>query len=167
MWKWYRRESLLFLSLFGAVMIYYSAWQGWDGAWAYGPRFLIIGLPYLALPIAFLLSQKREYIRAFLYLFILSSFLEGLGAFAGASAPGRNEPLLFQPLSYALPQILSGNASVFWTQWIGSIVVIPGIVIVFSVVWFFVISTIKHAEREFEAASPKATGISAEVSNES
>ncbi|MFI5420394.1 MAG: glycosyltransferase family 39 protein, partial [Nitrososphaerales archaeon] len=66
MWKWYRRESLLFLSLFGAVMIYYSAWQGWDGAWAYGPRFLIIGLPYLALPIAFLLSQKREFIRAFL-----------------------------------------------------------------------------------------------------
>src|SRR4029077_17951744 len=77
MWKLYGNETILFALLLTVTLIYYAAWQGWDGSWAYGPRFLIVGLPYLAIPISILLSQSREWYRLFLGVFIVSSFIEG------------------------------------------------------------------------------------------
>jgi hypothetical protein len=138
MWGLYRRESILFITLFTVILVYYSAWQGWDGACAYGPRFMVIGLPYLAISITILLTQKREWFKTFLGLFFISSFIEGIGAIAGPSAPGRNDPLLFQPVSFALPQILSGNVSVFWIQWIGYPAVVAETLLVFSIIWYVV-----------------------------
>jgi hypothetical protein len=106
-----RTDSLLFISLFTLDLIYYSAWQGWDGAWAYGPRFLIIGLPYIAVPISGVLSEK-PYSKSFVLLFMWSSLIQLAGAVAGPSSPGRNAPLLFQLTSYAIPQIVQGASSV-------------------------------------------------------
>ncbi len=165
MWKWYRRECVLFVSLFGTVLVYYSAWQGWDGAWAFGPRFLIIGLPYLVLPIAILLSQRREFFRPFLFLFVISSFLQGVGAIAGPSAPGRNAPLLFQPVSYAIPQILAGNTSVVWTQWMDPSFLLISIAILFATLLFFVIFIVREGERSYP--SPREIKIPVKVSTES
>jgi len=105
-----RADAALFTALFLSIAIYYSAWQGWDGAWAYGPRFLIIGLPYLAIPISVLIS-KNQLNYTFLILFSLSSFTQLAGAVTGPSSPGRNDPLLFQLTSYALPNLLKGSTA--------------------------------------------------------
>jgi len=151
MWKSYRSESVLFITLFAFTLVYYSAWQGWDGAWAFGPRFLIIGLPYLAIPIAVLLTQNRVWYKPFLALFTVSSFVQGVGAVAGASAPGRNSPLLFQPLAYSIPQVLSGNTLVVWMHGLGYPEIITGTLLVLFIIWLVAVEVASVAMRKFGA----------------
>lgn len=130
----WRLDSLLFSSLFVLVALFYSSWQGWDGAWSYGPRFLIIVLPYFVIPIS--VSMSRYAVRrVFLLLFLWSAFVQLAGAIAGPSAPGRNAPMLFQLFSYALPSILAGNTSSLFAQ-----IFAPANAL-FSVSYFLVIFT--------------------------
>ncbi|MBN1355773.1 hypothetical protein JXA40_05825 [bacterium] len=44
-----RAELLLFGSLFGATVLFYSKFWTWGGSWAWGPRFLLVATPYMAL----------------------------------------------------------------------------------------------------------------------
>jgi hypothetical protein len=122
-----RIDALLFLSLFLTILIYYSAWQGWDAGFSYGQRFLILGLPYLVIPVATLLSKTLSDLPkvVFVLLFAVSSFVQGIGAFAG-SAPSEQSITSYQATSYALPKILQGKFAVWWILriWIGDYVVI-------------------------------------------
>ena len=112
-----RADSLLFVSLFSIILVYYSSWQGWDGGWSYGPRFLVLGLPYLVIPLSLTISKlASNYQRfVFLFLFAISCFVQEVGAIAG-SAPPTQGILQYQAASYALPAILQDNFAVWWNQ---------------------------------------------------
>jgi hypothetical protein len=45
----HKEKSLAFLLLILAHLLFYSKWGAWEGGWAWGPRFLLVVVPYLAL----------------------------------------------------------------------------------------------------------------------
>jgi hypothetical protein len=85
-----RLDATLFIALFLMVVVPYSAWWDWAGGVGYGPRFLILGLPYVAVPICVAVSGSRS--RAFMLLFVLaflaSSLFQSAGALAGPFSSG-------------------------------------------------------------------------------
>jgi hypothetical protein len=136
-----RSDSILFLSLFCLIWIFYSAWQDWDGGFSYGPRFLILGLPFLVIPVSVFLSENRSRIwrSVFLALFILSSLIEGIGAISGSSPPSTTDVLTYLPVTYNLPLILQGRFDVWWVQWFGIWglqTVVISLASVFVFIWF-------------------------------
>ena len=117
----FRADAFLFLTLFAAILLFYSSWQGWDGGNSYGPRFLILGIPYLVIPVSVFLSENRNRIwrSIFLSLFVFSSFIQGIGAISNSSAPSSQDVFNYVPLSYSLSQVVQGKFAVWWSQWFG------------------------------------------------
>lgn len=108
-------DAILFFSLFLAVILPYAAWQDWAGGQVYGPRFLILGLPYLAIPIAAVLARSQSTLlkSGFVFLFILSSFIEGAGALTTAisvAGNGSSSP----PIELNIPWLLEGKLDSWW-----------------------------------------------------
>ena len=50
--KW-RKEAVTFSSMFAFMLMFNISFNGWHGGWAFGPRYLIPVLPFLALPLVF------------------------------------------------------------------------------------------------------------------
>ncbi|KAB8142060.1 hypothetical protein F8S13_16085 [Chloroflexia bacterium SDU3-3] len=60
MWLMRRRHAdvaLLCGAMFMAQVLFYAAWWAWEGAGAWGPRFLNVALPFAALPLAAFLAE--------------------------------------------------------------------------------------------------------------
>lgn len=138
-----RADAILFLSLFFLIVIFYSSWQDWDGAGGFGPRFLTLGLPFLVIPISFLLSEKSMSMSlryTFVGLFVVSSLLEGMGAITNFS-PAVQNVLTYIPLSYNLPRLLEGRFIVWWAEWFGLLgltTVEMAFASIFVFIWFVV-----------------------------
>lgn len=113
-------DAFLFASLFLLVLLFYSSWQTWNGGAAYGPRFLTLGIPFLAAPISFYLDEQRlkgKYI--FFSLFVVSVFLAGAGALTNAYSIISTSIFLYQPIAYNIPQLLTGNSGIWWLTYAG------------------------------------------------
>lgn len=52
LWRSDRATAALCAALFAANVLFYATWYAWDGAGAWGPRFLNVALPFLCLPLA-------------------------------------------------------------------------------------------------------------------
>ncbi|MFQ5970358.1 MAG: glycosyltransferase family 39 protein [Nitrososphaerales archaeon] len=117
----YRSDAILFISLFLAILLPYSAWHDWVGGPGYGPRFLISTVPYFVIPIAILLSENRSTILrgVFLPLFCISSFIQGVGALTNAWSLGRHSLLVYQPYDFNIPWLLEGKLNVWWLTTFG------------------------------------------------
>ena len=113
----FRGDALLFLSLFLLGLLPYSAWSDWEGGSSFGPRFLVDVIPYLVIPIAFVLSEKsinKTRRVVFLSLFVLSSFIVGSGALTSADPPGESSLLQFPPIVQSIPWLLQNHLDVWW-----------------------------------------------------
>jgi len=113
----FRGDALLFLSLFLLGLLPYSAWGSWLGGYSFGPRFLVDVIPYLVIPIAFVLSENAESKArrvVFLSLFALSSFIAGSGAFTSSNPPVESSLLQFPPLLQSIPWLLENRLDVWW-----------------------------------------------------
>lgn len=107
-------DGLLFLSSFLVILLAYSSWQDWAGGMAYGPRFLILAMPFLCIPISFVLtSAKGRGLLLFFVTFVISSFVEGTGALTSAFSVAGNS-LDYQLLELNLPWLLQGRLNVWW-----------------------------------------------------
>jgi len=156
-----RPVCFLFVSLFLTVLVAYSSWTDWAGGLAYGPRFLILGLPYLSIPISVVLFQNKSIgMRAiFLYLFAISSLIEGMGSLTTAlSVAGNN--LLYQPFALNFPWFLQGKFDTWWPARIGansSTSQLFGVVL-FQSIWaiasYFAIKERGTISREYENGQP-------------
>lgn len=63
LWRMRRQhpcEALLCFALFAAHILFYATWWAWDGAGAWGPRFLNTVLPFVALPLVAVFASMRE-----------------------------------------------------------------------------------------------------------
>ena len=159
-----RTDALLFASLFVVILVYYSSWQGWDGGWSYGPRFLILGIPYIAIPLAFLiptLSKLREKI-IFLALFGISCLVQELGAIVG-SAPPTQSITQYQAISYALPQMLENNFALWWilTGSIGNpIPIVATTILIFAGIALIVgLTMLKNFRMDMRPNSPRVFSL--------
>lgn len=110
-----RLDSMLFISSFLVVLLPYSAWTDWSGGLVYGLRFLILGLPYLTIPISIALSETRSvfFRSTFLLLFMVSSFIQGMGALTTALSVSGNW-LLYQPSALNISWLLEGKLDTWW-----------------------------------------------------
>jgi hypothetical protein len=110
-WWWRRgdREWLLFALAPGALLLAVASVPYWYGGVAVGPRYLVPVLPFLAVPIIFVLDRATRWqARAVVYAIIALSFatvwLETLGG-KGYPAVGVSNPLF----SISLPAFARGD----------------------------------------------------------
>jgi hypothetical protein len=59
LWRRHWPAAGLCALMFVAHVLFYAKWNAWDGAGAWGPRFLNAILPFMALPLAALLDMPR------------------------------------------------------------------------------------------------------------
>lgn len=69
----YRKESLLFLGIIMANLCFYASFYSYHGDWCWGPRYLMIALPFYLLPL-FTLPRKNMVMKSILILLIITSF---------------------------------------------------------------------------------------------
>jgi hypothetical protein len=103
------REWLLFLTIPIALFFAVSMFAGWDGGWAIGPRYLILMLPFLAVPVIFVLDRvSLRLARLAIYALIGISFVSvWIESVAGGVYPLTNIP---NPLfTFSLPALAHGN----------------------------------------------------------
>jgi len=98
LYKKYAPETVLFLSSFIIVVLFYSTYTVWYGGWCYGPRFILNVVPFLTLPLTQVI-EKHKHKRIFLVIFLVlmgySVFANGMGVLANYHIPKEIEnPLL-------------------------------------------------------------------------
>jgi hypothetical protein len=54
-----RAEAILFAAIAAIYLLVYSMYGYWEGGWAWGPRFLVPVLPFLVIPLGYLVTSKR------------------------------------------------------------------------------------------------------------
>jgi hypothetical protein len=59
LWRYHRDVALLCVLMALGHIVFYAHWIAWHGAGAWGPRFLIMALPFFVLPLAAFLSTLR------------------------------------------------------------------------------------------------------------
>jgi hypothetical protein len=116
----HRAEATLFLAIVAFFLLVNSAFNGWPGGWAAGPRYLVPAIPFLALPLV--LAFKR-YFRVTSILAVVSvAFMLvttavdpqcPLGEPGFASVAGR-ALWWYSPITeYEIPLFLSGQPTSF------------------------------------------------------
>ena len=69
----HRAVAVLCAAFFMAHILFYATWWAWDGAGAWGPRFLNVTLPFVVLPLAAFLETVRRYpLRRFALILLLA-----------------------------------------------------------------------------------------------
>ncbi len=100
-------------------LLFYSVWQDYWGGWSFGPRYLIVSIPALFLP---LLSLVQKHIASafFLFLFLVSTLfgtiINTVGAVAGIVLPCPCEGyvgLAYSPL-LAFQTVMNGSINSFF-----------------------------------------------------
>ncbi|MGI8424616.1 MAG: hypothetical protein ACR2NO_11010, partial [Chloroflexota bacterium] len=51
-------EALTILCVLVAELLYFSRWWAWHGDWSWGPRYLVLTVPFLLLPVAVFLGRR-------------------------------------------------------------------------------------------------------------
>ena len=58
-----RKTALLFGWLVVSHLVLFSFWHSWQGGMSWGPRLMLVVLPYLILPIGFLLREHKQAVK--------------------------------------------------------------------------------------------------------
>jgi hypothetical protein len=143
------KDGFFLLTLFLGILFPYSKWYTLDAGLSYGPRFIIPCIPFLLIPLGFVLEDKRwqqrqgkpRKIMIIAYvLYAIGAVTNGIAALTSALA-GTETSWLRSPFLYsALPAFLSGSfdswlldgySHEFWWLFgfvfIGTVLVLPAI----------------------------------------
>ena len=114
-----KKETLLLLTVFLCILLPYSAWYEPDGGIAFGPRFLVAGVPFLLLPAGYVIEAARGKALWLAYAaFGAGVVINGLGALV--SAIPHQTPSNVSPLSTTiLPRLAVGDLNVWWISNVG------------------------------------------------
>ena len=71
-WRKSRKTAFLFLWIIFSHLILFSSWWSWQGGMGWGPRFMLVVLPYFILPVGLLFPVYKQAIKipVFLMLFL-------------------------------------------------------------------------------------------------
>ncbi len=108
------------IALVAVNVFLYSAWGDPWGGWAYGPRYLIPSMPWLALFVGIALTNGRYLISKkiiALILFLFSSAVALLGALTSNAIPTKSEaallPIKMYNFMYDIPFLQNNSGSSF------------------------------------------------------
>jgi hypothetical protein len=112
-----RREVILFLSCFLAIIIPYSMWYDPIGGQSFGPRFLIGVIPFLVIPAGFTVARLGFGWSYFFYA--LGAIVNGVAALTNGALSPENNIRSFSFFTHSLPSFLKGNLDVWWNPLFG------------------------------------------------
>ncbi|MDA4117620.1 MAG: glycosyltransferase family 39 protein [Thaumarchaeota archaeon] len=140
-----RREAVLFISCFIAILVTYSIWYDPIGGESFGPRFLIGVIPFLVIPAGFIvrgLGFRTSYL-----FYALGAVINGVAALTNGALSPENDIRSYSFLSHSLPLFLKGDLDVWWNPYFGGFghlkLIIPATLLIDAVLalQFFVITT--------------------------
>ena len=70
-----RKTALLFGWLIVSHLVLFSFWHSWQGGMSWGPRLMLVVLPYLILPIGFLLREHKQAVKIPVLLALVAGIL--------------------------------------------------------------------------------------------
>ena len=70
-----RKTALLFGWLVVSHLVLFSFWHSWQGGMSWGPRLMLVVLPYLILPIGFLLREHKQAVKIPVLLALVAGIL--------------------------------------------------------------------------------------------
>jgi hypothetical protein len=114
-----RGEGLLILAVFVALFLPYCAWYGPTGGLSFGPRFIVASLPFLLLPVGYVIEGSWKYRGVVVYiLYSAGVVINGLAALTSALAG--NTGWLSSPfLDSTVPLLAHGTLDQWWAGIIG------------------------------------------------
>lgn len=143
-WRSKRNRAEFWVSLASilAMFLFNSSSVMWWGGFSIGPRYLLPGVPFMALSIGFAIEQwgSKGWFKALTVLLSLWSLVATWGlTLAGQSYPSDTIGNPF--LDYALPNWLSGNiarnfGTLLGLRGIGGLLPLMGILLVIGIVWW-------------------------------
>ena len=135
-----RREAVLMLGMFLCILLPYSAWYQPDGGIAFGPRFLVAGIPFLLIPAGYFLEDAKGRTKLLAYAtFGAGVVINGLGALVSA-IPHQTPPNVSPLTTTILPRLAVGNLNVWWIDYVGgywpvAAAVIIGVALAIPIAW--------------------------------
>ncbi|MFX1518786.1 MAG: ArnT family glycosyltransferase [Promethearchaeota archaeon] len=100
LYKKYKPETILFLSSFIIISVFYSMLPNWHGAYCYGPRYLLAVVPFIVIPLGTCIEKYKEnkiFLISFSLIFVFSIIANALGALVNPFPPFSYEviPLIY------------------------------------------------------------------------
>jgi hypothetical protein len=126
----YREEALLIAGIAFSYLLLYSIPVDWDGGWSWGPRYLLALVPFLMLPVGYMLTSRRR-VAVAIILGVLGAGIQLLGITINYSyvywdwinmhlVPPTT--YLFEPGISAIPttlkDLLAGKHADMWLLWV-------------------------------------------------
>lgn len=77
-----RQECILFSAIIISTLLMYAKWWAWHGDWSWGPRFMLITVPYFSIPLAYIFERikaKKILVAFVIILFLFSFFIQVIG----------------------------------------------------------------------------------------
>jgi len=70
-----RKTALLFGWLIVSHLLLFSSWWSWQGGMSWGPRLMLVVIPYLILPVGFLLREYKQAVKIPILVFLVVGIL--------------------------------------------------------------------------------------------
>jgi hypothetical protein len=70
-----RKTALLFGWLIISHLLLFSSWWSWQGGMSWGPRLMLVVIPYLILPIGFLLREYKQVVKIPILMVLIAGIL--------------------------------------------------------------------------------------------
>jgi hypothetical protein len=114
-----RKEGFLILVVFLVLFLPYCAWYGPTGGLSFGPRFIVASLPFLLLPVGYVMESGWRYRTSVVYaLYSIGVVINGLAALTSALA-GSTGWLTSPFLDSTIPLFAKGTLDQWWMGFIG------------------------------------------------
>ena len=142
----YDRDGIFLLVLFLGILFPYSKWYTLDAGLSYGPRFIIPAIPFLLIPMGFVIDEAKDRkLRIFAYaLYIIGAVTNGIAALTSALAGTETSWLRSPFLDSAYPMFVNGSfdswlimSSREYSWLIGSVLI--GIVLIMPVISYWLL----------------------------
>lgn len=125
-----RREGFLILAVFAALFLPYCGWYGPEGGLSFGPRFIIASLPFLLLPVGWVIEGTWRHRAPVAYLLYSAGVvINGLAALTSALA-GNTGWLTSPFLDSTIPLFAQGTLDQWWTGAVGWVWPLPAAVVI-------------------------------------
>lgn len=153
-----RTQGLFVLAAMLSIVIPYSMWQDVTAGVSFGPRFLIPAIPFLILPIGYVIDGNKIAKNFAYLLFAIGVVLNGSDALVSVIHPNFTyiPPWTTEIFTSVLTSFRTGNLDVWWISMLGQY----WWVLAFSVVAFpivFILLTDRLVPDDHNGTGPKET----------
>jgi hypothetical protein len=107
----YDKDGIFLLAMFFGILFPYSKWYVLDAGLSYGPRFIIPAIPFLLIPLGFVIDERKQRkSRIVAYaLYAIGAVTNGIAALTSALAGTETSWLRSPFLDSAFPMFVNGS----------------------------------------------------------